>query len=91
MKKLDLLKSDIKMLFSTMYLCSNCKKEIIRGEGYCDGCGEELIKTKEANIFKRFNRICFFNQIIILFISIFILGIISGFIALIIWSEIGPF
>jgi len=88
MKKFQKLKLDIKMLFSSMYLCSNCKKEIIRGEGYCDGCGEELIKIEEVNFFKKFARITLFNQIIILLFIIFILGIIGGLVILYIFTSI---
>ena len=87
MKKFNLLKSDIKMLFSSMYLCSKCGKEIIRGEGYCDGCGDELLSIKEVGFFGRFYRISFFNKIIILITFVFILSIICGLNVLLIILE----
>ena len=75
------------MLFSSMYLCSKCDKEIVRGEGYCDGCGDELLSIKEVGFFGRFNRINFINKIIILFIFVCISGITGIIVAFLFWSS----
>ena len=90
MIKFDSLKSDIKMLFSSMYLCSNCKKEIIRGEGYCDGCSEELLKIEEVGFFKRFKKISLINQIVIVFLFLVVFSIIGSLAILLIWLEFKP-
>ena len=86
-KKIQNIKIELKGLFSTIYICPECKMEIIRGEGFCDKCGHEFYEIEKISFFKKLFKMSFLSKITLLLLVIFFPIFIIPLLILYVWSQ----
>ena len=85
-KKISVVKLELKGLLSTIYICPECKSEIIRGEGFCDKCGHEFYEIEKQSFFKKLIMMNLLSKIALLLMIIFFPIFIIPLLILYVWS-----
>ena len=85
-KKIFTIQIELKGLFSTTYICPECKMEIIRGEGFCDKCGHEFYEIEKLSFFDKLLKMSCLSKFTLLLIIIFFPIFIIPLLILYAWS-----
>ena len=85
-EKLHIVRIELKGLFSTIYVCPECKMEIIIGEGFCDKCGYEFYEIEKKSFFNKLFKMSLLSKIVLIPMIIFFPIFIIPLLILYLWS-----